>query len=167
MSASIIFRRSRPRLVTESGGGDAAQRRKIRPGAMQILKESNVDLIENLIARPVQFDHEVGDERAPVDAVEALAASISPAATAPPDATVSPASTRRPPACSITTGKAATSSAMVMGRVEKFIARQPRMGTAQSVPEHFSQRREPLAGKAVHADRRQLRHKVGNGEDLP
>ena len=56
---------------------------------------------------------------------------------------------------------------MVIGKIEKFIARQLRMGAAQPVPEHFGQRREPLAGKVVHADRRQLRHIIGNGEDLP
>ena len=102
----IISRRPRARLVAEIGGDDAAQRRTIRPGAMKILEKWRIDLVENLIARPVQFDDEFGDERAPIDGVEALAASISPAA----------ASTFLPPACSITTGNAATSSAMVIGR---------------------------------------------------
>jgi hypothetical protein len=41
---------------------------------MQVLEERNVDLVENLIARPMQFNHEIGDERAPVDGIEALAA---------------------------------------------------------------------------------------------
>lgn len=60
--------------MAEIGRDHLAQRRRVRPGAMQILEKRHVDLVENLIARPVQFDHQVGDERAPVDVVEALAA---------------------------------------------------------------------------------------------
>lgn len=73
---------------------------------MQIVEEDNVNLIEHLLAGPTQFDDQFGDERAPIDLVKALAAGYSPAV----------ASTLLPPACSITAGSAATSSAMVMGR---------------------------------------------------
>ena len=52
-------------------------------------------------------------------------------------------------------------------QVEEFIARQLRMRAAQSVPEHFSQRRQAFAGKIIDADGRQLRYIIGDGEDLP
>jgi hypothetical protein len=56
------------------GCGHAAQRRRIGPSAMQVFEKRDIDLVENLVARPMQLDDEIGDERAPVDAVEALAA---------------------------------------------------------------------------------------------
>ena len=85
----IIGRWPRPRLVAEIGGDHATHGRIIGPGAMQVFQKRNVDLIEHLFAGPVQLDHEVGDERAPVDAIEALAAGISPAAAAPSAAAAS------------------------------------------------------------------------------
>jgi len=60
--------------VAEIGSYHATQRRTVRPGAIQIFEKTAIDLIEDLIARPLQFDDEFGDERAPVDCVEALAA---------------------------------------------------------------------------------------------
>jgi hypothetical protein len=41
---------------------------------MQVCKKCRVDLVEDFVARPMQFDDKLGDERAPVDAIEALAA---------------------------------------------------------------------------------------------
>jgi hypothetical protein len=101
----IVFRWPRLRLVAEVSREQPAQRRTVRPRAAQLIKKRNIDLIENLLARPLQFDHELGDERSPRNRVEALVAFYSPTA----------ASTFLPPACSITTGRAATSSAMVIG----------------------------------------------------
>src|SRR6202030_2815742 len=92
-------------LDAEIGRHHPAQRRTICPGAMQVFEKEDIDLVQHLIARPVKLDYEVGDEGPPVEGVKALAAEISPTA-----------STFLPPACSITTGNAATSSAMVMGR---------------------------------------------------
>src|SRR5262249_38786055 len=106
----IILGRPHARFEAEIGCHHLAQRRAVGPGAVQVLKERHVDLVEHLLARPVQFDYKLGDERAPVDGIEALAAAASPGLAR------SPASIFRPPACSITTGSAATSSAMVIGR---------------------------------------------------
>ena len=142
----IVSRRARLRLVAEVGRDHPAQRRKIRPGAMQVFKEGNVDLIENLIARPMQFDHELGDERAPVDAVEALAAKFPPRPRRPP---------ARPFHASIA---ASLLDHHRQGRdqfgdsdrqIEKFVARQLRMRAAQAVPQHFGERREPFAAQSV------------------
>ncbi len=102
----IVLRRSRPRFVAERGGEQPAQRRTFRPRPAQFIKKRNIDLVENLLASPVQFDHKLGDERAPLERFEALAACYSPA----------PVSTFLPPACSITTGSAATSSPSGIGR---------------------------------------------------
>jgi len=38
--------------VAEIGGDQAAQRRRIRPGPMQIIEKGRIDLIEDLIAGP-------------------------------------------------------------------------------------------------------------------
>jgi hypothetical protein len=40
------------------------------------------------------------------------------------------------------------------------------MSTAQSVPQHLGERREPLTGETVDADRRELWYEIGNGKDL-
>jgi hypothetical protein len=70
----IILRRTRARPVTEEGGEQPPQRRALRPGAAQLFDKRHIDLIENLVARPIQLDDEVGDERTPVDSIEALSA---------------------------------------------------------------------------------------------
>jgi hypothetical protein len=52
--------------VAAVGGGELAQRRPVRPGAGEVVEKRRVDLVEDLVARPVKLDAEIGDEFAPV-----------------------------------------------------------------------------------------------------
>jgi hypothetical protein len=92
--------------VTERRADKLAQWRPFLPGALQVFEKRNIDLIEDLVAGPVQFDDKIGDELAPLARAPMPVARYSPAA----------ASTFLPPACSITIGSAVNISAMVIGK---------------------------------------------------
>jgi hypothetical protein len=68
----VLFRLRR--FVTKIGRNQVARIRRFTPFGVQGLKKRNVDLVENLIARPVQVDAKPGDEPFPID----LAAYASP-----------------------------------------------------------------------------------------
>jgi hypothetical protein len=71
---TIIRRRPRLRLETQQGGKEPPQRRVLAPRPTQLFEERHVDLIEHLVARPIQIENQFGDERAPRGCLEALVA---------------------------------------------------------------------------------------------
>jgi hypothetical protein len=71
---AIILRRPRLRLKSQRGGKETARRRIFTPRLAQFFEKRHVDLIEHLLARPLQVENQFGDERAPRGRLEALVA---------------------------------------------------------------------------------------------
>jgi hypothetical protein len=70
----IVLRGFRFRLVAEIGRNQLTDRRPVLPSAVKVFEKKYVDLVEDFLAGPAEFDDEVGDELAPVYCAEALVA---------------------------------------------------------------------------------------------